>query len=86
MISGEYRQEEIWWRKAILNVARIAKFSSDRTVTEYANDIWYIGPFEKSSRPAKPPVRTEVPAPKPSTESVAVEEVSPEIEAKQVAD
>lgn len=33
-----------WARKAILNVARVGKFSSDRTVREYARDIWHIEP------------------------------------------
>ena len=31
-----------WSRMAILNVARMGKFSSDRTVAEYARDIWHI--------------------------------------------
>jgi starch phosphorylase len=46
-ISEEFLKDEIWCRKAILNVARIGKFSSDRTVLEYARDIWHIGPYEK---------------------------------------
>ena len=46
-ISDEFLKDEIWCRKAILNVARIGKFSSDRTVLEYARDIWHIGPYEK---------------------------------------
>jgi len=48
-IASDYQKDEIWCRKAILNVARIGKFSSDRTVMEYSRDIWHIGPYEKSS-------------------------------------
>ena len=33
LIDGEYLNEDVWWRKAILNVARIGKFSSDRSIT-----------------------------------------------------
>lgn len=40
--AKEFRQPIVWAKKAILNVARIAKFSSDRTISEYANDIWHI--------------------------------------------
>ena len=90
IIDGEYRNEEVWWRKAVLNVARIGKFSSDRTVMEYARDIWHIGQFEKSSRPVKAPARTAVPTPKPNGEAAAAAaattEAAPEPEAKQVAD
>ena len=31
-----------WWRSSILNTARVAWFSSDRTITEYANEIWRV--------------------------------------------
>ena len=37
-----YADSESWARKAILNVAGSGKFSSDRTIAEYANDIWGV--------------------------------------------
>jgi len=45
--AQDYLQPDIWTRKAILNVARIGKFSSDRTVMEYARDIWDIKPVKR---------------------------------------
>jgi starch phosphorylase len=39
-----YHDSETWGRKAILNVAGSGKFSSDRTIAEYANDIWEVKP------------------------------------------
>ncbi len=41
----EYQNVPLWTRKAILNVARTGKFSSDRTIAEYAKDIWGIQGF-----------------------------------------
>jgi len=39
-VGQEFTDAGLWARKAILNVARIGKFSSDRTIQEYARDIW----------------------------------------------
>jgi starch phosphorylase len=45
----EYTDQRLWTRKAILNVARIGKFSSDRTIKEYARDIWKLQPVAPES-------------------------------------
>ena len=37
-----YADSDEWARKAILNVAGSGKFSSDRTIAEYAGDIWHV--------------------------------------------
>jgi starch phosphorylase len=39
-----YRAENAWARMAILNVAASGRFSSDRTIAEYATQIWRAGP------------------------------------------
>jgi glycogen phosphorylase len=40
-----YADPDAWARKAILNVAGSGKFSSDRTIAEYAADIWKVKPY-----------------------------------------
>ena len=39
-----YAAPDAWARKAILNVAGSGKFSSDRTIAEYAASIWNVEP------------------------------------------
>jgi starch phosphorylase len=86
VIGGDYLKEETWWCKAILNVARIGKFSSDRTILEYSRDIWHIGQFEKKARAPKPLVRSEPPAKVNGEVLPASDAVVSEPESKQVAD
>jgi starch phosphorylase len=58
----DFQQPSVWSRKAILNVARVGYFSSDRTICEYARDIWNIKPagLEKVTFPLKSPVSAEI--------------------------
>ncbi|WBV21810.1 glycogen phosphorylase [Pantoea piersonii] len=39
-----YRKPEEWQRRAALNIANMGYFSSDRTIQEYADEIWHIKP------------------------------------------
>lgn len=39
-----YRQADKWQRSAALNIANMGYFSSDRTIQEYADEIWHISP------------------------------------------
>ncbi|WP_018855093.1 glycogen/starch/alpha-glucan phosphorylase [Rhizobium sp. 42MFCr.1] len=43
-LQSLYRNPEAWSRKAILNIAASGRFSSDRTIAEYARDIWEVAP------------------------------------------
>ncbi len=41
-VSASYAERDHWTRMAVLNAARSGKFSSDRTIREYAEDIWQV--------------------------------------------
>jgi starch phosphorylase len=43
-VDDAYLDRAGWSRKSLLNIARMGKFSSDRTITEYAREIWGIKP------------------------------------------
>ncbi len=45
-IDKAYRDPKAWWKKAILNTARMGFFSSDRTIRQYAEEIWGIKPVK----------------------------------------
>jgi len=43
-VSAAFQDRSRWAKMAILNTARVGKFSSDRTISEYAKDIWHLTP------------------------------------------
>ena len=51
-VDKAYRDSEHWTRMSILNVARMGKFSSDRSIHEYAQNIWNVQPVELSAKAA----------------------------------
>jgi starch phosphorylase len=45
-VEAAYKNQELWMKKAILNVANMGKFSSDRTISQYAQEIWDVKPVD----------------------------------------
>ena len=43
-VEAVWREPHSWTRMGILNVARMGRFSSDRSIAEYMRDIWRIAP------------------------------------------
>jgi glycogen phosphorylase len=47
LVSKAFKDSRNWTRMSILNVARIGKFSSDRSIREYCDNIWKVKPLNK---------------------------------------
>ena len=45
-VDKAYKNQEQWAKKSIINVAKSGKFSSDRTIKQYADEIWNLKPLE----------------------------------------
>ena len=48
-ITDFYKDKNSWAKSAILNVAHVGKFSSDRTIQEYVDDIWHLEKIDMSA-------------------------------------
>jgi glycogen phosphorylase len=63
-VNSAYLDKERWTAMSIRNVARVGKFSSDRSIREYAEKIWNVttsGP-EKGARLTRPPAKRSKPS------------------------
>ncbi|MBD5779186.1 glycogen/starch/alpha-glucan phosphorylase [Pelagicoccus sp. NFK12] len=45
-VGEAFKDKKLWARMAILNTARVGKFSTDRTIGQYASEIWNLPPVE----------------------------------------
>ena len=45
-VEKAYKAKDSWARSAMLNVAKVGKFTSDRTIQEYVDDIWHLDKVE----------------------------------------
>ena len=48
-----YRNVSAWRKSALINIANMGFFSSDRSIADYCRDIWYIKPLSEKELPSK---------------------------------
>lgn len=44
LMAADYADRRAWARKTWVNIARSGRFSSDRTIRDYADEVWRLGP------------------------------------------
>jgi len=50
------QNQEAWMRKSLMNISSSGKFSSDRTIAQYAREIWGVEPtYDKLAAPYETP-------------------------------
>jgi starch phosphorylase len=45
-VAARWRNRRAWWQSSVLNTANVGWFSSDRTIREYAEEIWNVAPHK----------------------------------------
>ena len=48
-----YRNVSAWRKSALINIANMGFFSSDRSIADYCRDIWYIKPLSEKELPGR---------------------------------
>ena len=47
-MTGDFADRELWNRKSLLNIAGAGIFSADRSIDDYAKNIWHVKPVKKN--------------------------------------
>jgi starch phosphorylase len=53
-VSALWHDQQMWTRRSILNVARMSKFSSDRSIRDYCRKVWQVQPMHVKMEAIEP--------------------------------